>query len=226
VSSGTPGYDFWFEPGGGEFLRTCYAEAPPAFRRSFEAEEAFVRENLPESGRVLEVGCGTGRFLAKIAGGGRETFGCDLSRTALAAARASLAPVIRLAAADAAALPYRSGAFDAVLCVQASLGNFGDRKEGALREMRRALRAGGVLLLAVYTDAALEERLGWYRRLEGSPIFGRVDPARSRDQLVVTTTGWVSEGFSRGEIEGLVRGAGFTPRFDARDPLLHLVEGR
>ncbi|HKB17338.1 MAG TPA: class I SAM-dependent methyltransferase [Planctomycetota bacterium] len=214
--------EFWRRGRGEEFLAACYETTPESIRRSFDVEEAFVRENLPSSGRVLEVGCGSGRFLARLGTEGARRFGCDLVEGAVGRARALLGAV-PLCAADASALPYEEGSFDAVFCIQASLGNFGDRKDGALKEMARVLRAGGVLLLTVYAESALPDRLEWYRRLEGNERFGRIDPARTRGSLVVTTTGWASEGFERGALESMIRRAGLEPRIENREPILHLV---
>ena len=215
--------EFWLRGRGEEFLAACYETTPAAILRSFDVEEAFVREHLPRRGRVLEVGCGSGRFLARLGEGGARRFGCDLVEGALVRARALLGAGSALFAADASSLPCRDGAFDGVLCVQASLGNFGDRKEAAIAEARRVLRPGGVLLLTVYAETALPDRLEWYRRLEGNERFGWIDPARSRGNLVVTTTGWASEGFERDALEALLRHGDFEARIENREPILHLV---
>ena len=218
--------EFWLAGGGEDFLAACYATTPPAILRSFDVEEAFVRENLPRRGRVLEVGCGSGRFLGRLPRGERRVFGCDLVEGALHRARALLGASVPLCAADAARLPFRSGAFEAVLCVQASLGNFGDRLEPSLEGMRRVLAPGGILLATVYSESALQHRLEWYRRLEGIGRFGRIDPVRSRGHLVVTTSGWASEGFEEARLRSLLRDAGFSPRLERRDEVLHLVRAR
>ncbi|MCI0587108.1 MAG: class I SAM-dependent methyltransferase [Planctomycetes bacterium] len=215
--------EFWRRGRGEEFLAACYETTPEAILRSFDVEEAFVREKLPSSGRVLEVGCGSGRFLARLGKQGARRFGCDLVEGAVHRARALLGAGFPLCAADASALPYEEGSFDAVFCIQASLGNFGDKKEAAVGEMARVLRPGGVLLLTVYAESALPDRLEWYRRLEGNERFGRIDPERTRGSLVVTTTGWASEGFEKGRLESLVRRAGLEPRIESREPILHLV---
>ncbi|MGH7151176.1 MAG: class I SAM-dependent methyltransferase [Planctomycetota bacterium] len=215
--------EFWRRGRGEEFLATCYETTPESIRRSFDVEEAFVRENLPGSGRALEVGCGSGRFLARLGKEGARRFGCDLVEGAVRRARALVGAGVPLCAGDAAFLPYREGSFDAVFCVQASLGNFGDKKAAALGEMGRVLRPGGVVLLTVYAESALPDRLEWYRRLEGNERFGRIDPSRTRGSLVVTTTGWASEGFERGALESLIRRAGLEPRIASREPILHLV---
>ena len=66
---------------------------------------------------VLEVGCGTGHWLALLQPH-VATAGVDLSRGMLEHARQAV-PGARLVQARAEHLPWRAGSFDRVLCVNA-----------------------------------------------------------------------------------------------------------
>jgi ubiquinone/menaquinone biosynthesis C-methylase UbiE len=107
---------------------------------------------LPEGARVLDLPCGWGRHTLLLPGTGAHAFGADLSvdllRRAAASARDEGLPR-RFAAADLRELPFRDGAFDAVMNVFTSLGLFLEDEEDirALAEARRVLRPGGQLLL-------------------------------------------------------------------------------
>jgi SAM-dependent methyltransferase len=71
-----------------------------------------------EGGRVLEVGCGTGRHTAKLAAQGNEVTGIDLSAGMLAAAREKLRgfPRVRLLQGDILTVAgLEDGAFDALV---------------------------------------------------------------------------------------------------------------
>ncbi|HLL55777.1 MAG TPA: class I SAM-dependent methyltransferase [Myxococcaceae bacterium] len=92
-------------------------------------------------GRVLEVGCGTGRNLPLYPEGTR-VIGVDVSPDVLRAARAR-APTVPLVRASAEALPFRDGSFDVavsglVFC------SVPDPARG-LAEVRRVLVPGGTL---------------------------------------------------------------------------------
>lgn len=99
---------------------------------------------LPERGRVLEIGCGAGRFLRALAVARPrlELVGADVSRSALAAL-AQLAPAIETRVVSGEQLPARDAEFDAVLAIDV-LEHVGDPAR-MLAEIRRVLVPGGVL---------------------------------------------------------------------------------
>jgi SAM-dependent methyltransferase len=86
--------------------------------------------------RVLDVGCGNGRYLARLREVGAWAVGCDLSPGMLAVAGHD-----RLAVADVQALPFADEAFDVVLAPH-MLYHVPDRASAA-HELRRVLRRGG-----------------------------------------------------------------------------------
>jgi ubiquinone/menaquinone biosynthesis C-methylase UbiE len=141
--------------------------------RMFEpwAELLLDQLNLRSGEAVLDVACGPGTVTRRAAlrvGASGSVMGCDLSPAMLDLARAKVAvdasaPIHYLhCAADA--LNVADESFDVVTCQQ-GLQFFPDRP-AALAEMRRALRPGGRLGIAVWADikdcppfAALAEAL-------------------------------------------------------------------
>jgi ubiquinone/menaquinone biosynthesis C-methylase UbiE len=139
------------------------------------ADVLLERAGVGPGARVLDVACGTGavsRAAARRAGPEGAVTGVDLGEPMLAVARSyppeeSAAP-IEYVQSDAAALPVPEGAFDFALC-QHGLQFFPDRV-AALSGMRRAVKPGGRLAVATWTDiagspfgavaAALDEHMG------------------------------------------------------------------
>lgn len=100
------------------------------------------------TGDTLEVGIGTGLNLPLYPGQVTLT-GIDLSPAMLsiAASRArQLGRAVHLHEADAQALPFPDGSFDTVVCTFSLCAIPGHGQ--AVREMKRVLRPGGLLLLA------------------------------------------------------------------------------
>jgi len=93
-------------------------------------------------GRVLEVGCGTGRNLPLYGDGAALVVGLDPAHGALRSARRR-APGVPLVVASAEALPFRAGAFDTVVSGLVFC-SVADPKRG-LAEVRRVLAPGGSL---------------------------------------------------------------------------------
>ncbi len=105
---------------------------------------------------VLDIGCGTGDLARNLRRTGHRCVGIDLSFGMLRAARSGGAPLVQ---ADAAAVPLRTGAADAVVSGFA-VRNFADLP-GVMTELGRMVRPGGrVALLEVGEPQSRLLRLG------------------------------------------------------------------
>jgi len=96
--------------------------------------------------RVVDVACGTGRWMARLADQHALTIGLDLCPQMLERAAGKPGAVGRVALADAARLPVAADAADLVLCSLA-VGYFEDH-DRAFAEFARAARRGGRVIIA------------------------------------------------------------------------------
>jgi SAM-dependent methyltransferase len=111
-------------------------QQPPFDLVSWVLELAGLRPG--STARVLDVGCGNGKYLTQLRTRGIDVVGCDLSKGMLAAAAAHDTKLVN---ADVTRLPFKDSAFDVVLAPH-MLYHVSDR-QAAASEMRRVLRRGG-----------------------------------------------------------------------------------
>jgi ubiquinone/menaquinone biosynthesis C-methylase UbiE len=96
-----------------------------------------------QSVQILEVGCGTGHWLALLASQGYRVAGLDASRSMVDQAKIKI-PRPALMRGHAEALPLKTASFDRIFCINA-FHHFSD-KTAFMTEARRVLRRGGRLM--------------------------------------------------------------------------------
>lgn len=107
-------------------------------------ERTIARLDLPAPARVLDAGCGSGRNMVEFARLGTVT-GIELSDASVAAARQrEIGEVVQGSVLE---MPFGDDSFDLAVCLDVIEHLDDDR--AALRELRRVLAPGGVLLVTV-----------------------------------------------------------------------------
>jgi SAM-dependent methyltransferase len=113
------------------------------------AQDALVAAcGIAPGSRVLDVGCGSGEFLARLRAVGAEPTGADPAPAMVAAASVH-AFVVQ---ADAEDLPFDAGLFDVVTAVNAL--QFAGDTTAALQESARVLAPGGRIGVANWAEAS------------------------------------------------------------------------
>ena len=135
-----------------------------AHRDEGEAERATAALLAPlglQGRRVLDLACGSGRYLAALRRRGARAVGLDLSPDLLRAARQSGTAASELVRGDMLLLPFQAGCFDLVISMFTSFGYFPSPEEdrAVLGEVARVLRPGGDLVLDFLNAVRLRETL-------------------------------------------------------------------
>jgi SAM-dependent methyltransferase len=107
-------------------------------------ERTIARLGLAPGARILDAGCGSGRNMVDLARHGAVT-GVELSETSAELARGR--HVGEVVEGSVMAMPFADGSFDLAVCLDVIEHLQDDR--GALRELRRVVAPGGVLLVTV-----------------------------------------------------------------------------
>jgi SAM-dependent methyltransferase len=111
---------------------------------------AAVSDQVAAGSSVLDLGCGTGELAVGLAATGLRATGCDISPEMLRRAAASdSSGTVNWVQLDPGwqVLPFRPEVYDAV--VASSVLEYVDDPVTVLRECRRVLRPGGVMLCTV-----------------------------------------------------------------------------
>jgi ubiquinone/menaquinone biosynthesis C-methylase UbiE len=146
-----------------------YDELRPTDENWWEVYDSLVREGDLVGRRVLDVGCGTGRFAAQLASQAR-VWAVDQSRQMLEVARAR-APGVRFKEASVDALPFKDGWFErATMWLVIHL----VERPRAFAELRRVLGPGGRLAIATFDPSYFA--LFWFRGY--FPSMEEIDRAR------------------------------------------------
>jgi SAM-dependent methyltransferase len=153
-------------------------------------QEAAVRLVGDGPGRLLEVGVGSGRLLARLAEQGWDVVGIDAAPRMVELARARV-PGAKVDVARVEELPFEDASFDAVVAV--GVLEYTDLA-ASLRELARVLRPGGRAVLGVLNSAApavVWSRVAMHpvaRRVKRRVPFGRPLPPPRRRPLPLPDT--------------------------------------
>jgi SAM-dependent methyltransferase len=153
--------------------------------------------HLPKDGLIVDAGCGTAKWPIYLGRAGYRCIGIEISREACLEARA-VDPAVRLVRADTRRAPLRSGSADAILSLGVVEHDEAGPQDG-LREIRRLLKPGGLLILAVPFN-------NWFRRLVVNHLQTWVTRKRRRARLGL---GFAEYRFTAREVERHLADAGF-----------------
>lgn len=123
----------------------------------WRAWECAAYEDFRLDGRVLDVGCGDGRYFEAVWPDNKNVTGVELDPgVADAGMRSGVYAGIHVTSADR--IPEPDASFDAVFA-NCSLEHM-DNLEGVIRELNRCLKPGGTLVCSVVTDKFIEWNMG------------------------------------------------------------------
>jgi SAM-dependent methyltransferase len=158
---------------------------------AWERRRALLLAEARPGERVLDLGCGAGRFVAALRDAGCDPVGVELAEAALERARANAPGADLRLLEDDGSLPLEHGSVDLVWCSEV-LEHVADT-DHLLLEVRRVLRPGGRLLATV-------------------PFHGRVQAALialTRFESHFDPTGEHLRFYTRRSLAATLRDAGF-----------------
>jgi len=191
-----------------EYHENLLKNLPLAYKKWFEADKKYLIKNVKKDSKVLDVGCGDGRALQYVIKITENLVGIDHDKTAVRHAKKNFKgfPKVKIILGEASNLPFKSNSFDYVICI-GSLVNFGKEKEKVLSEMKRVVKKTRSIIISVFSEDALSERLKLYKKLkinlkeikkDGTVIFNFDDSLKDN----------ISEQFSREQLKKMFKKTG------------------
>jgi ubiquinone/menaquinone biosynthesis C-methylase UbiE len=138
-----------------------------SFKAMFGAQKAYLKAHIKPNSKVLEIGCGNGRNLSSILDITENLVGIDNDHKAIKDARKNLKkfPNIQVILSEAIKLPFPKKTFDYIILLDI-LQNLGSDKIKLLSEAKRVLKDGASMIVGVYSESSLEERMKIYERIK------------------------------------------------------------
>jgi len=149
-----------------DYHARIFDNLPDSYKKWIDEERVFLRNNIKRDSKILEVGCGDGRSLKDIVDITQDIIGIDIDEKAIICAKENLKkyPKVKIIRANGKKIPFDNSTFDFVLCMT-SFVNFDKDKYKILDEMRRILKDNGKIIMSVFNEDSLSERIKEYNRI-------------------------------------------------------------
>lgn len=200
-------------------LKKCYDIAPPRVQQYLEAEIHHVLQKVQPNHVVLELGCGYGRVLGRLAQNAGLVLGIDTSFHSLALARHILNErgMCLLLNMDAVYLGFRDNVFDCVICIQNGISAFNVNQRELIRESVRVTKSGGMVLFSSYSDKFWNKRLAWFQRQADADLLGEIDYTKTGNGTIICKDGFTATTVRPHEFNSLTSGLDADIKIDEVD---------
>lgn len=189
-------------------LKQVYDIAPQRVRQYLDSELSYVIAKIRPTDLVLELGCGYGRILPKLATNARCVVGIDISGSSLQFASNFLqgSSNISISKMEAANLGFRECAFDRVVCIQNGISAFHADPRILISESLRVTKPGGLILFSSYAAKFWKERLRWFQLQSQARLLGEIDYERTREGVIVCKDGFTATTVGPEDFSKLTKG--------------------
>lgn len=186
-------------------LKECYNLATPRIQKYLEEEIKFVLKYILPTHKVLELGCGYGRVIEKIARKTKEVYGIDISKKNIECAKKYLKEFnnVKLLKMNANSLGFKNNEFDVTIAIQNSISSFKISPIKLVEECYKVTKNGGKILLSSYSEKLWEERLKWFYKQSERGLVGEIDEERTTNGTIICKDGFEATTFSKKRFQEL-----------------------
>ncbi len=160
-------------------LAQSYGDGEFYLRRRVAVGEAIADE-IARARRILDLGCGNGRYLYDFRQSAPHAIaiGSDLTAEMLEEARGRNGARTPLVRADVTAAPFRDGALDVIFA--SHVFQFVADKDGTIRDLARCLAPGGAIIISIGGSGIREALRNFATEEQWSQLAAATFPSRRR----------------------------------------------
>ncbi len=212
-----PSYEFY------EKTRWLYKfvdekKMPTLIRSYLTKEEEFLIKTTPPHSSVIDFGCGFGRHLRLLSAQVRLGAGIDKDRISIAQSKEYLTRERRNIVTfveEVTQTKFPSQTFDFAICMMNTFGNLYEKKIVALKEMKRVIKPNGKIIISVHAARAISAKIEWYTNTGFTGI-------QVEKNLIYTAQGFISEHFSKKQLQKLFIKAGLSGSISHLTPISYI----
>lgn len=171
-------------------LFQVYETKIPRVKQYLQAEIDFVKENLSDTQRVLELGAGYGRIMRELAPYCGSIVGIDISEESVELGKEYLKDYhnASIAVMDVHRMKFHQP-FDVILCLQNGLSAM--RSDvSVLHAMIENLAPGGVAYFSSYSAKFWDFRLKWFEEQASKGLLGEIDYEKTKNGVIICKDGF------------------------------------
>ncbi len=184
-------------------LKMCYDIAPSRTVQYLEAEINHVLQHMDTNYTVLELGCGYGRVLNRLADKCGPLVGIDISYDNVKMAQDILKEKtnVDVILMDAEFSGFLKRQFDVVICIQNGLSAFKIEPLTLIEETLNVTKKGGLCLFSSYSGKFWQARLEWFVKQSEAGLLGEIDYDATKEGLIVCKDGFISSTFDEKDFQ-------------------------
>jgi len=187
-------------------LKKCYEIGSARIQQYLEAEIQFTLSHIHPNDYVLELGCGYGRILSRIAEKAEIAYGIDNSKNNIALAQSFLKKYdnARLFLMDARNLEFPDKTFDVVIGIQNAISALKIEPKLLIIEALRVTKENGLVILSSYAEHFWEERLQWFVDQSKAGLLGEIDWKKTGNGVIKCEGGFIATSFYQKDFAALL----------------------